>query len=539
MPKANSVAIDVGARAVRVAWVRGAPGSMEVVRALRLPPQDLASVLQELKNAKIPTSALTLGINGQRATLRYNLIPPVPEWRLEMIMKYETQEMAEKSGEPLSCAYHVLHLPESTAEDQVLLVGMGRESEIDPLLDEIRAGGGRVHWAVPHALGLYHAYLQSHAKPPRETVLLTDVGHEETNVVLVRDGRLIFARSVRFGGAQIDEAIAEALSVKVEQASKLKEGIGGSKIPQHLVTDVEGTSRKVLGQLASILQSSLTFCRAQTKIPDIEIDRAMVSGGCTRVAALPRFLQETLGIPVEKLEVAVSGESLPGGADEWATALGLAMSGADPQRFVLDLLPERARKQRHFHERTRWLIAGAGLLAASLVLTTVVGFFANSNAQEYKEQVDAQARLIQQQQQQVADAEKSVKVQRGEIGRVKREFAVGSFTGRVLTALQDLAPQVSLDRMETKRVERDGKVYLELVLSGRADHSERQGIAHLTTFENLMRGVPGVRRTSFVTPPEERSGVYEFKLSVSPDAEPPPAGRSKKKFPRRGRNARS
>lgn len=535
MPKANSVAIDVGARAIRVVWVKGAPGSMQVMQALRLPLQDLAGVVQELKNAKIPTNALTVGVNGQRATLRYNLIPPVPEWRLEMIMKYETQEMAEKSGEPLSCAYHVLHLPESTAEDQVLLVGLGRESEMDPHFDQIRGAGGRVHWAVPNALGLFHAYLQSYATPPRETVLLTDIGHHETNVVLVRDGRLIFARSVRFGGAQIDEAVAEALSVKEEQANKLKEGIGGPKIPQHLAADVEATSRKVLGQLASILQSSMTFCRAQTKIPEIEIDRVLVSGGCTRLKSLPKFLQETLGTPVETLEVAVTGDTLPGGADEWATALGLAMSAADPQRFVLDLLPEQARKQRTFHERTRWLIGGAAFLAASLILTAVVGYLANSSAQEFKAHVDAQARLIQQQNSEVQQAETAAKVQRGQIAGIKKEFEVGSFTGRVLSALRELPPQVSLDRFETQRVERDGKVYLDLVLSGRADHSERKGIVHLTTLENLMRGVPGVRRTDFVTPPEERSGVYEFKLQVSPDAEPAPDRRSKRSTNRRRR----
>ena len=133
MFSASAVAIDRGTTATRVVWLKGSAGSLEVVKALRFvgeKARSLANVLEEMKREKMPLSGLHLGVPGSVGNLRYNLVPPVPDWRLELIMKYEAQEMAEKSGEPLSSDYIQLDVPESQAEDRILLVGMGRDSEL-------------------------------------------------------------------------------------------------------------------------------------------------------------------------------------------------------------------------------------------------------------------------------------------------------------------------------------------------------------------------------------------------------------------------
>ena len=174
---------------------------------------------------------------------------------------------------------------------------------------------------------------------------------------------------------------------------------------------------------------------------------------------------------------------------------------------------------------------------ASLIVTGVVGFLARGSADEYKSHVDAHASLLSSQQQQKEDAERESKVQRSQVTALKQEFAVGEFVGRVLEGLEQLPPEISLDKLDTNRVVQDGKVFLELRLAGRADHSDRQGIAHLTALKTLMNAVPGVRRVD-LPPPTERNGVYEFTLIVSPDAEPPPEKRSGRPKFRGGRGGR-
>lgn len=530
------VGIDVGSTALRAVWLKGSRGQLQVVKAVRQEREldsevDLSGLLGELKSKKVPLSSVALGVSGGLATLRYNLLPPVPDWRLEMIMKYETQELAEKSGESLSCDYRALDLPESVSEDQVLLVGLGKEDQIQPMILDLEQGGGRAHQAVPNALAVFHAYVQSHAKPPQETVLLADVGAHETHVVLVTDGRLIFARTVNFGGRNIDEAIAGGLGIREEQARKLKEGIQSGRIPDHLAENAGAAIRSALGQLNSILQSSITFCRAQTKIPEIRVERVLVSGGTTRLPQLQPFLEAAFKVPVEKMPVAVSGEALPGGVDEWTTAIGLAACRLDPERQVLDLLPAPARAKREFRERTLFLWGAAAVLVLSLAVTLVTGYLANSQVGEQTAEIDGWKQRVTGWERERVDAKAENNRIRVQTSRLDRENEVAWFVSKIMEIVEgDMPAAIALEKLRTERIEDDGQVYLNVELEGAADNSERDGIEHLRTFQKQLEDLPAVQRV-VMSPPALESGAYQFKLIASPNAEPPP---EKGRGPRRG-----
>ncbi|MGB1398340.1 MAG: hypothetical protein ACPG7R_10905, partial [Planctomycetota bacterium] len=68
----------------------------------------------------------------------------VPSWRLELILKYEIEEVAERTGDQLSGGHIELQVPESESEDTLLLLGMGKDHLVQPMIDEIASSGGRV-----------------------------------------------------------------------------------------------------------------------------------------------------------------------------------------------------------------------------------------------------------------------------------------------------------------------------------------------------------------------------------------------------------
>lgn len=527
----SAVGVDIGTTALRIVWLKGSRGALRVEKAIRLERDaeaelDVSEVGRLLRSEKIPAGALILGVPGDFAGLRYNLVPPVPDWRLELIMKYETQDTAEKSGEPLSFDYRRLDLPESNSEDQVLLLGLGKDLKIQPCVSALEAAGARISAVTPNALGLFQAYAQSHAKPPVETVLLADIGAHETHVVLVTDGRLVFARSVNFGGRQFDDAIASALGVRPEQARKLKEGLSDGRAPVEVRGSAEAAVRSALGQLNSILQSSVTFCRAQTKIPAIKVERLLLCGGGSRIPQIDRFLEDQFGVPVKRLEPATSAVPFEGGAEEWATAIGLAASKLDGGRWVLDLLPTAARANRTFRERTRFLYAAAAVLVLALVVTFGTGFVASGKVNEQTEVIDEWKRRVDgwEQEQRAARA-LNAKIRAQQLS-LDREVETGSFMGTILAAIEESMPSaVSLERIDTQREEAEGRVYLEVKLVGFVDNSERLGIEHLTQFQKSLEGLPAVQRV-VPGPPELKGGGYRFELRVSPDAEPKPEGRS-------------
>ena len=49
--------------------------------------------------------AALVGVSGRDLIMRYTHVPPVPDWRLEMLMNFEIQEVSEQSGGDVSAAY--------------------------------------------------------------------------------------------------------------------------------------------------------------------------------------------------------------------------------------------------------------------------------------------------------------------------------------------------------------------------------------------------------------------------------------------------
>ncbi len=522
---ANLVALDLGTTAARAIWLRGRPGSLEVALALRVDwagDAPVAALVAQMRSQKAPLGSVVLGIPGRAATLRYNLLPPVPEWRLELILKYETQELEEKSGESLGNDYRRLDIPDSGGDDQILLMGIGKNALIQKRIEEVEQGGGRVRCAVPAAFALFHAYRACRAGAPEETVLLADIGAEETHIVLVREGRLLFARSVNFGGNQIDEAIAQGLGIKAESARRLKEGIGDGKTPQHLAASAGNTIRAGLGQLSSVLQSSVTFCRTQVKLQDLKLDRVLVSGGSTRLPQLRTYLEETFRRPVELFRPAVGG-TLPGPPEEWAIAIGLAATQLDREQFYLDLLPPAAKTRRDFRERTIFLGGAAAAALLSVTVYFAAGFLANSAVAEDSERLAEDQRTVAKHEGERARADEENQRIQARIDRLHRETLLTRFSAQVLYALEHhVPPALAVEKFAVMRKEQGGVLELEVSIEGKADDSDRKAIAHFKDFKAALENLPLVAR---LVPriDDVQQGFRSFRIVLSPDKEAPKA----------------
>ncbi len=531
----NAVAIEEGLYATRAVWLRGSPGNLHVEKAIRLTEGDRSprAMVEKLRLEKVPVRGVTLGVNGLSATLRYNLIPPVPDWRLELIMKYETEEMVEKSGEPLSSDWRQLDIPESTADDLILLVGLGKDNLVQPKIDEIEESKARVAGVTPHAIGLFHSYRQGIKGVPRETVVLADLGGKESHIVIAADGRLIFARTVSFGGTQVDSTMASTLDLPDEKARQFKEKLGTGTLPDHLEQSVQPALRSVFGQLNSMIGSSITFCKAQTKIPELQVDRVLLCGGTSALPGLTEYLESGLGVAVELFAPAVDNPPTEGLTQEWNVVVGLAAAHLDP-KCSLDLLAAPAKEKREFRERTVFLYASAAVLVFALLIKFVAGFVASSATSALAEDLADHTQQVNGWTNEFRSAKSQNDRIEAQIERSVREVFNTSFAARIQEALRTKTPRsIALTGVETVREEVDGSVYLALEIMGTSDNSDRRGIEYVSELEAELARIPGVVVVKpDVEDPED--GVRPFRLMVSPDAEKPekkssrPKGRSRR-----------
>jgi type IV pilus assembly protein PilM len=316
-----------------------------------------------------------VGLTGRDVNIRYTRAPRVPDWQLKNLMRFEVEEIGEHAGQGVASDFNLLPpLPEIEGEDVVLLA-MARESLLDAHAEGLAKHGGSLDAFSPNAVALYNAWLRFGVVGD-ETVLLANIGHENVDVVIARGPDLLFARNLTGGSKLFDDAIAQRLGVSAEKATEIKETLVTLDPSARLADpNQEKASRAALGaagQVLSLLQSAVLFCKSQVRVTGLKLDRVLLCGGGAALAGLPKYLASGLSVPVELFDPwrvvdasALSPEErarLEEHRLESVVALGLAAMASDPEAWSIEILPAKLKKKREFLEGPVWL-AVAGVLA--------------------------------------------------------------------------------------------------------------------------------------------------------------------------------
>ena len=368
--------IDVGLRNAKLLRGHAKGNSFRVTGFAVLPlasreiPDGWAGLSAPFK----PGSA-RIGLTGRDVNIRYTRVPRVPDWQLRNLMRFEVEEIGDQSGTGVASDFNLLpQLPEVEGEDVVLLA-MARENLLEAHSAGVRAAGGSVEAFTPNAIALYNAFLR-YGVVQDETVLLANIGYDNTDVVIMRGPDLVFARNLAGGSRLFEDALAQRLQVSAEKACEIKETLvdldPASRPPEALAERARDAVKGAAGQLLGLLQSTVLFCKSQIKLSSLKLDRVLLCGGGSALAGLPTYLQGGLSVPVEYFDpfhvvdttalAPAEQQELEQYKLESVVALGLATMAADDSTWAIELLPRALARKRAFVERHLWMFA-AGILA--------------------------------------------------------------------------------------------------------------------------------------------------------------------------------
>ncbi len=184
-----------------------------------------------------------------------------------------------------------------------------------------------------------------------EATALIDIGHSSTKVLVARHGRVLFFKTIELGGAQLDDAVAQAMGLSLADAAELRRnraGQSGADEPADLV----GASRReniaralqeaVRGPLAEIgreIQLCLRYYSVTFRGRRPE-QAFLVGGEATALLDHP-LLAEAAGVELRPAPVAEHFDlssmphlaHQPQSAGQYLAALGLALRrDAQPRR---------------------------------------------------------------------------------------------------------------------------------------------------------------------------------------------------------------
>ena len=362
------IGIVIGGHTVRGLSVRRKGDAYVVTKVVSAPAADVsaADAGAFLASKGLKGAPVTLGLAGRDVIIRYNQVPPVPEWRLKNLMKFEVMEVSGQSGGEVSADYRKLNLPDpdGTRGEDTVLVCLARNPYLEPLLASLAAGGFRVTGGCANSVGVFNAFAVNATYREDETCLLVNVGGQGMDLAIERGGELLFARNASPGGQAYTDAIASAFSTTPAKAEVMKT-TKGDVTPRGQAKYADGTAEKIAnaimgtaGQAAQLIQSTLMIGRAQCKLPDLKVDRVLLSGGGASLKGLDAYLKNTMGVPVERFDpfqacdlTELSDEEralLTERPHEFVAVLGLAQTNLAPAAFTLGVIPEAVRRKRDF-----------------------------------------------------------------------------------------------------------------------------------------------------------------------------------------------
>jgi len=266
---------------------------------------------------------VNLSISGSNVIVRFITLPKMNKAQLENAMIFEAERYIPFNVSEVILDFIIL---DDAAEGQMnVLLAAAKRDFIQSQVDLFRKIGLNVNLIDVSAFALFNAFMLSNELPGDKGVAFLDLGHSQTNVLVVTGGMPRFMRVVQIGGGDITRAIIEETGLTNDKAEELK-ATGGGEFSEK----VKQATVEVLDELVKEMQLSFGYFENKYSIP---VSNIYCSGGMIYQAGVVEYLQEKLGIgiqkwsPIDGIAIAenIPRESIDPVAQQIAVSIGLAI----------------------------------------------------------------------------------------------------------------------------------------------------------------------------------------------------------------------
>lgn len=237
---------------------------------------------------------------GRGLTLRVMHLPFADRKTLDTVVPGEFEGVVLGDAGEMNLDVLVGH---GSARGNSVLAVAARISDLQQLVDEMASVRcePRIIGAAPVAAGA----LVGIAIDKNETAAVVDIGHRQTHISIVDRGRVVFARTVRRGGADVTRALQDTYRMTEDDADRSKHEqafvLSGGEVgetEQHRRVDecVKAALRPLLRELRQTLS-------AVTSEVGCAVQKLYLTGGGARLRGLVPYLGEELKVPAAVLTI--------------------------------------------------------------------------------------------------------------------------------------------------------------------------------------------------------------------------------------------
>ena len=340
------IGVDLGSSTIKVVQLRHADnglellaaGSLTVPRAYR---EDFTqrmqfasqSVRNIVKTKPFKSRQCVLSLPADTTVVQHVKVPKLPP---EEIPKALQWELRGKLPYPVDQAI-IRHLVagdvfgDGEAKQEVIVVAAAKSTVEAVLAMARRAKLDVVGINVePCAIVECFGRLVPRSSDTGRTILYVDMGATSTQVVLSQGNRIVFARNLTLGGEDLDQALAEGLSIPLEQAHSMRRDLVSDKNAIEAEDELVGLLSASLDDLAQKLTQCLRYYESVFRKQCVE--RVIFLGGQAYDKRLCQAIAQRLNLPAQIGDPLVRVQQAGGGGPcsaeprpDWAVAVGLSL----------------------------------------------------------------------------------------------------------------------------------------------------------------------------------------------------------------------
>jgi general secretion pathway protein L len=321
--------LDIGSYSLKAVLARGGFGRLEVQRFVERPlddpddpeaPARIAEAISSFMAEHAPPGAEVIcSFPGLMASTRRLNLPFTDPKKIRSTVPFEVETQVPYEIEDLVLDYQVIDRKPGRVE---ILVGLAQREALAAFLQMLGRAGvdPRILELDATALANIAPFLET----PAGFTFLIDIGHSKTCLCGLRDRRLHSVRTIPIGGRALTEGLTGDLGEPRAEAERRKHEEGLA---------LRGPSAPAFSQSLDRLVREIdrTLMAPENAGAD-RPDRIVLFGGGARMPGLVEHLQETLGIPTDRLTLKpdehFTWRPRPEALAVLPQALGLALRGA-------------------------------------------------------------------------------------------------------------------------------------------------------------------------------------------------------------------
>ncbi|HNZ47775.1 MAG TPA: type IV pilus assembly protein PilM [Candidatus Hydrogenedentes bacterium] len=394
--------IDVGTSAVRVCELAKTKTGYEISKYVQREYNSDPSLeeqarnqlrsnalLEALKESKIRRRKTVLGVPGQSVFTRCRTLPPVAEFKVNQIVRYEIQQQIPFGLDQIAMDYQVLQKTEQGGYD--VMMAAIKVDVVEKHLEILKAAKASVDTVDVLPIAAYNWLLhQKEMGQQGDCVALIDIGASTTDIVIERGNQFRFTRPLNIGGNDITRALAEAFNLDFISAEKIKRerAFAPTGDPQR-----DGKSGEVIGQVLQRLSTEIirSFSYFRSLPGGGQVNRILLTGGCARLKNIVPYLRSQLGMDVRiapvinNISIGEGASSVKAAPEQACVVLGMAARCWEPVAININLIPPRILETARRKDQA--LYWGLSVVALILIFASMVPSAAKEN-KRVKQRID-------------------------------------------------------------------------------------------------------------------------------------------------------